>query len=239
MLQHAAVALTVLLYESRPGAAFVAVTRINGPASRNFPHAAAASAGERTARRDEGRDGDRGHGYRPEPNAGPISPGCRFDESQIDALLRKRRQCQRLKMYREADLILEGLNRGGVYVHDKRREWRADGRNHFGRTVRYVRRGGTAGLSDEDVTAASRLVEDRSAAKRRGEFHRSDELGAVLKTRYGVRVNDRNREWSVGAAGDGGGGAAGDGATGPSTCPPRSSRRAIRLTPWTATTRRG
>ena len=215
LLRHVTVALaalTVLASNARLSAAFVAgPLPICGPATsrndargrRDPPNAAAASEGEeRTARRDED------HGYSPEPDAGPVAPECRFTESQIHTLLLKRRQCQRLRMYKEADLILSGLNKGGVYVHDKRREWRADGPNHFGRAARYVMRGGTGGLSEEDVAAASGLVEDRSAAKRRREYHRSDEIGDVLKSRYGVRVNDRNREWSV--AGTDGDGAAGD-----------------------------
>jgi len=109
-------------------------------------------------------------------------------------------------------------------VNDKRKEWRGDGKNHFGRTYdNYVRRGGIPSivattttttsrnddeygsgggggrpvLSEEDIHAISQMVEDRYYAKRRGEFHISDNYGEILKTRYGVKVDDRNREWSV------------------------------------------
>lgn len=138
--------------------------------------------------------------YRPEPNAGPISESCRFTEEQINRFLQKRRECQRSRQFDKADQILTGLNQHGVYVHDKRREWRADGENHFGRSVHnsYVRRGGIYGvLSDEDIMAVSKLVEDRSYAKRRKEFHRSDAMTDILKTKYNVKVDDKNREWSV------------------------------------------
>lgn len=152
------------------------------------------------------------HDYLPEPTAGPIADACRFTEDQIHLLLYKRQECKHRRQFAEADKILVGLNQNGVYVHDKRREWRADGHKHFGRNAQYVRRGGTYGLSEEDVVAISRIVEDRSYAKKRKEFHISDELTNILKTKYKVKVNDKNREWSVvvsnwdgmkaGAAGD-------------------------------------
>jgi len=52
-------------------------------------------------------------------------------------------------------------------------------------------------LSEEDISAVSTMVEDRSYAKKRGEFHISDKLGDILKTKYRVKVDDKNREWSV------------------------------------------
>lgn len=136
------------------------------------------------------------HDYLPEPNAGPISFNCRLTEDQIHAAISKRLQCKRKREFDAADKILAGLNEGGVYVHDKRKEWRADGLNHFGRSG-YTRRGGTYGLSDEAIRAVSQMVEDRSYAKKRKEFHISDELAEKLKTKYQVKVNDKNREWSV------------------------------------------
>lgn len=112
-------------------------------------------------------------------------------------------------------------------MNDKRKEWRGDGRNHFGRTYdNYVRRGGIPSiitdatttttrndddddeydgsgsggrpvLSEKDIHTVSQMVEDRYYAKRRGEFHISDNYSAILKTRYAVKVDDKNREWMV------------------------------------------
>jgi hypothetical protein len=85
-----------------------------------------------------------------------------------------------------------------VYLHDKRKEWRADGKNHFGQLSAYVCRGSTYGLlSDADILAVETLVVDRSYAKKRGDFHIADELGDILRTKYRVKVDDKNREWSV------------------------------------------
>lgn len=137
------------------------------------------------------------HDYFPEPTAGPISDKCRVTEDQIHNLLSKRLECKSKRQYGDADKILAGLNECGVYVHDKRREWRADGLNHFGRSPQYVRRGGLYGLSEEDVRRVSQMVEDRSYAKKRQEFHISDKLGETLRTKYKVKVDDKKREWFV------------------------------------------
>ncbi|KAL7499179.1 hypothetical protein ACHAWT_007047 [Skeletonema menzelii] len=143
-------------------------------------------------------DSSSSHGYILEPNAGPIHPKCRLTENQIHILISKRQQCKRQRKYDDADKILAALNTCGVFLHDKRNEWRADGKNHFGRRSDYVRRGSTYGLlSEDDIIAVSTMVEDRSYAKKRGEFHISDQLGDILKTKYRVKVDDKNREWSV------------------------------------------
>lgn len=138
------------------------------------------------------------HGYILEPNAGPMHPKCRLTENQIHILISKRQRCKNKRQYADADKILVALNQCGVYLHDKRKEWRADGKNHFGRRSAYVRRGSTYGLlSDADIVAVETLVVDRSYAKKRGDFHIADELGDILRTKYRVKVDDKNREWSV------------------------------------------
>ncbi len=143
-------------------------------------------------------DSSSSHGYVLEPNAGSIHPKCRLTENQIHILISKRQRCKRRRQYDDADKILAALNQCGVFLHDKRGEWRADGKNHFGRRSIYVRRGSTYGLlSEDDITAVSTMVEDRSYAKKRGEFHISDKLSHILKTKYRVQVDDKNREWSV------------------------------------------
>lgn len=143
-------------------------------------------------------DSSSSHGYVLEPNAGSIHPKCRLTENQIHILISKRQRCKRSRQYEDADKILAALNQCGVFLHDKRGEWRADGKNHFGRRSVYVRRGSTYGLlSEDDIIAVSRMVEDRSYAKKRGEFHISDKLSHILKTKYRVQVDDKNREWSV------------------------------------------
>ena len=137
------------------------------------------------------------HGYRPASNSGPLPINCKLTEEQIHTLLTKRIQNKRQRNYADADKILIALNKCGIYIHDKRKEYRLDGKNHFGRSQQYIRRGGTYHLSDEDVKVVSQMVEDRSYAKKKREYHRSDEIGEKLKMKYNIKLDDKNREWSV------------------------------------------
>jgi hypothetical protein len=41
------------------------------------------------------------------------------------------------------------------------------------------------------------MVESRAQAKKKEDFYLSDQLGDALKTKYGVKVNDKRREWSI------------------------------------------
>jgi adenylylsulfate kinase-like enzyme len=144
--------------------------------------------------------GPLGHGYLPAADAGPISAFTlsKLTEEQIHYLIARRLQCKKARKYSEADHILSGLVAAGVYLQDKRKEWRADGPSFFGRAdISYVRRGGPGPLSEDDLTTVASLVERRAQAKRRKEFHLSDQMGDTLKAKYGVKVNDKKREWSI------------------------------------------
>lgn len=140
-----------------------------------------------------------GHDLLPAADAGPISSV--LTEGQIHYLIERRIHCKKIRNYSQADAILDGLNRGGVYVHDKRKEWRADGSNHFGRTSKrhapYVRRGGCYQLTEDDLITVSAMIEKRAQAKLKREYHISDGLKDTLRSKYNVKLNDKKREWSV------------------------------------------
>jgi len=137
------------------------------------------------------------HNYHQADNSGPLPSTSKLTESQIHILISKRIQYKRQRNYNDADKILNALNKCGIYVHDKRKEYRLDGKSHFGRSQQYVMRGSTYNLSNEDIEVVSQMVEDRSYAKKKREYHRSDEISEKLKYKYNVRVDDKNREWSV------------------------------------------
>ena len=145
-----------------------------------------------------------GHGYTLEPNSNPTPcKDCRLTEDQIHILIAKRLQCKKRQDYADADKILKALQTNGIHVQDKARKYRIDGENHFGRKEsQYVRRGGTYGLSPEDVAEIASLVEERARHKKTREYHLSDELTDILKDRFGVKLNDKKREWSVSGGGD-------------------------------------
>ena len=137
------------------------------------------------------------HNYHQADNSGPLPLTSKLTESQIHILISKRLQYKRQRNYNDADKILNALNKCGIYIHDKRKEYRLDGKNHFGRSQQYVMRGSTYNLSNEDIEVISQMVEDRSYAKKKREYHRSDEISEKLKYKYNVKVDDKNREWSV------------------------------------------
>jgi hypothetical protein len=141
-----------------------------------------------------------GHGYLPAVDAGPISPLVlgKLTEEQIHYLITRRLKCQISRNYSEADQILSGLVAAGVYLHDKRKEWRADGQMSFGsKKCSYLRRGGQGKLSEDDLATVASMVESRAQAKRKENFHLSDQLSDDLKANYSVKVNDKRREWSI------------------------------------------
>lgn len=155
---------------------------------------------------DEYNDRQR-HEYTLEANSDPtINESCSFTEDQIHLLIAKRLECKKRRKFDDADKILDALNKYGIYLQDKQRKYRVDGQNHFGRRKRYVQRGGSYGLVSEHqdeggnndlIAVVEELVEERARYKRMREYHKSDEITIVLKEKYGVKVNDRRREWMV------------------------------------------
>jgi hypothetical protein len=140
------------------------------------------------------------HEYTLEVNSDPtINEACSFTEDQIHLLIAKRLECKKSRKFDDADKILDALNKYGIYLQDKKRKYRVDGQNHFGRRKRYVQRGGSYGLSEQEdgLALVEELVEERARYKRMREYHKSDEITIVLKEKYGVNVNDRRREWMV------------------------------------------
>ena len=137
------------------------------------------------------------HDYQQASDSGPLPSNSKLTEEQIHELISKRMQYKRQRNYTHADKILTALNTCGIYLHDHRKEYRIDGKSHFGRTQQYIRRGNICNLSENDVRIVSQLVEDRSYAKKKREYHIADEISDKLKYRYNVKVDDKYREWSV------------------------------------------
>ena len=146
--------------------------------------------------------GRRLHDYALEVDSDPnVLESCRFTEEQIDHLIAKRLEQKKKRNFPKADEILKALNQNGIYVQDKTRKYRVDGQNHFGRqsrrSNRYIQRGGNYGIEDDDIAVVEDLVEERARCKRKRDYFRSDDLTKVLKEKYGVKVDDKRREWSV------------------------------------------
>jgi hypothetical protein len=135
------------------------------------------------------------HGYALARDAGPVHANCPLTEAQIHKTIAARRMYQRSREFDKADRLLEALLNANVFLHDKRREWRADGFKSFG-LVPYIRRGAILlDWSEEDFAKIASLVQTRDRAKKERNFVRSDQLESQLMVLYNVQVDDKRREW--------------------------------------------
>eukprot|EP00977_Amphora_coffeiformis_P020193 scaffold8005_cov275-Amphora_coffeaeformis.AAC.11 len=158
--------------------------------------------------------GPNGHDYQLSRDAGDnTSP---LSDAQIHAQIAERLRCKMTRNFRDADAIQGELERAGVYIHDGRKEWRADGERYgdyqlggraaagpgrdFGSSSDRNRPYTPAAESEptEFETQIQALVDERSEAKRARDFQVADDIRDDLRTLYQVEVNDRLRQWSVG-----------------------------------------
>ena len=145
-----------------------------------------------------GRDlGPNGHDYHPSADQGPnTSP---YTEIEIHRLIAQRLQAKFARNFQEADGIQDTLAEGGVYIHDKRKEWRADG-------VHIVNSVSTYGKSpysedesgNDDDALISKLVDERQKCKMMRQYDKADTIRDGLLDRHNVVVDDRAKQWSVG-----------------------------------------
>ena len=182
------------------------------------------TGGGRDNNRREGRSrgnnvkdfGPKGHDYSMANDAGPIKDAS-VSEAEIDALIAERLQFKLKRNYGEADRIQGDLAHRGVFVHDGRKEWRADGEN-FGESASGGRMNGMKpgrernnnpyemsdysnqdNLTDEDREKIEDLVARRVSAKLSRDYDTADNLRDQLIREYNVKVEDRLRQWSIGS----------------------------------------
>ncbi|KAL3791671.1 hypothetical protein HJC23_003928 [Cyclotella cryptica] len=173
--------------------------------------------GERGGRGGRGRGSGRGrgrerqlneHGHDYYQTGGPIDPSvCSLPEKEIHMLIRERMECKFDRNFEMADSIERELMSYGVNVHDGFKKWRADGegwsrdggsRDRAPREAKvYCQRGPGIGLSQDDIEAITKLVEERSEAKATGEYDKADAIFAKLTDTYNVNVDDRQGEWAL------------------------------------------
>ena len=160
-------------------------------------------------RRSSRSFGPHGHDYALSDDAGPHNAGLQPQE--IHALLAQRLECKLNRDFDRADEIQQQLHAAGVAVHDGRKEWRADGRgfanNKTGRGAaaqsgdrRRPYEKSPQSLDNEFGSVIQELVEERALAKLDRNYEVADEIRDQLRDEYGVQVDDRLRQWSVGGA---------------------------------------
>jgi cysteinyl-tRNA synthetase len=144
------------------------------------------------------------------PDSGPnIST---LSDEEVVNMVAERRQAQRDRDFKKADLIRHNLKNAGVYVEDGLKEWRADGvpfssvGSHRGHTrlsssvtASLVRSAYSLPLDGEDETlAVDNLLAQRTKFKSGGDYEKSDSIRDRLFETYSIRIDDRLGEWSVG-----------------------------------------
>lgn len=126
------------------------------------------------------------------------------DVARITAMLAERYEAKRNRNFDAADGLRDELMRTyDVRIDDRSGEWRVD-------TEDYAMAGDNT-LSTDDVADVHAQIKRRFVLKREREYEEADAIRDGLRDRYGVKIDDRTKEWLVdseyagfysGAAGD-------------------------------------
>ena len=153
--------------------------------------------------------GPNGHDYDLSNEAGPNNSN--LSDGDIHRLIAERLKYKMSRDFTAADEIQDELIANGVFVHDGRKEWRADGQGFGeGGGGKPGREAGSRSdrnkpyeqskysFDTDDVNVIQDLVAERIEAKRARDFDTADAIRDELLEDYDVVVDDRNRQWSVG-----------------------------------------
>jgi len=163
----------------------------------------------RGARRPHRDFGPNGHDYASAPAAGPFSSA--LSEAEVHAALAERLVAKLRRDFTVADRIQFELAGAGVFMDDRNKLWRADGvpfneagagdrpQSDRNRPITQSRHSGEL-PEGADRSAVERLVAERDGYKKAGEYRAADAARDELLDTYGVVVDDRIREWSVGGS---------------------------------------
>ena len=114
------------------------------------------------------------------------------EEAAITKLLSDRYHAQRQRNYSAADEVRDLLmNRYNVSIDDRSREWRVD-------TDEYARKVGCAhSLSEKEVHHIESRLKERFVLKGDRMYEDADAIRDDLRSRFGVAIDDRTKEWFV------------------------------------------
>jgi len=153
--------------------------------------------------------GPNGHDYAPAPAAGPSSTA--MSEAEVHAAIAERLVAKLRRDFGTADRLQFELAGAGVFMDDRNKLWRADGvpfnesgagdRPQSDRNRPYAQSRHSGELPEgADRAEVERRVAERDGCKKGGEYRAADALRDELLDTYGVVVDDRIREWSVGGS---------------------------------------
>lgn len=137
---------------------------------------------------------EHGHCYKLAADAGPNQSDLTEDE--IHRLLANRLRYRLKKNFDAADKIQQELQEKGVFVNERTREWRWDGKM-FNRYT-HASHLSISMPSEQEYKEIQAMVHKRQHARQNGDFDVSDEIMRTLEEEYNVLVNDKTKKWSVG-----------------------------------------
>jgi cysteinyl-tRNA synthetase len=135
-----------------------------------------------------------GHDYKLSDYSGPnIST---LSEPEIHQRIAYRFWCKLNRKFAEADEIQSDLEKLGIYFHDGRKEWRADGKPYFHKNDHYFPTMKEPKSENTDkLNEIEKLINQRWTAKQVRNFEEADSIQKVLNERFKVFINDKTGEW--------------------------------------------
>ncbi|KAG7348393.1 hypothetical protein IV203_017098 [Nitzschia inconspicua] len=141
--------------------------------------------------------GPNGHDYVMAIDAGELQ--CKLSVEEINKLLADRLGRKLSRDYKGADKLQEELLKAGVFVNDRSREWRADGKSFLGLEPNQYTMSELSEKPDESMLEEiESLIKFRALLKAERLFQGADTVRDDLVYRYNVYVDDRSLQWSVG-----------------------------------------
>lgn len=136
-------------------------------------------------------------GYIMSASSDPLSPE---DEEYVTAKVEERSDAKKNRDFETADYIRDELaGKFNVSIQDKLKQWSVGG--DFGpdgpkpRGV-YTRRGG-GDLTDEDIIEITKLLGERSGAKKNRDYDTADDIRNHLRDTHNIQIDDKSMEWHV------------------------------------------
>lgn len=122
-----------------------------------------------------------------------------LSEEEIHRLLAERITCKLNRDYEGADKIQAELIQEGVFIDEKKRQFRTDGRSFRQFAPREYTISPLSNPPDDELMAEiESLIKTRALLRSEAMFQRSDAIRDDLLDRFGVQLNDKSLEWSVG-----------------------------------------
>lgn len=141
--------------------------------------------------------GPNGHDYVMAIEAG--EPQSELSVEEINGMLAERLARKFNRDFKGADKIQEELLKAGVFVNDKNREWRADGKSFSGfEPNRYTMSDLCETPDDSTLEEIESMIKFRALLKADRLFQRADSIRDDLLYRYKVYIDDKSLQWSVG-----------------------------------------